>query len=181
MAHNNKIFNEGEEDPMEHEGLGSEHPLNDKMQPIFILLFFVALVADSLHLLPSDYSTVLFNAFSIPILVLPAALFILVGLVLVDRSHREVLFSSREEAQKYARFVDSGVYSKVRHPMYLGGLLILLGFLLVSASFLAFGVWALFFVFMNRMATYEEKDLIKILGEEYVSYQHRVPKWFPRL
>jgi len=29
------------------------------------------------------------------------------------------------------------------------------------------------------MATYEEKDLIRILGEEYTAYQKRVPKWFP--
>lgn len=166
---------------MEHAGLGSEHPLNDRVQPIFILLFFGALIVDSFHLFPSGYTTVLFNAVSYPILILPAAILLLVGLYLMDRSHRVVLYTSREEAQSQARFVDSGVYSRVRHPMYLGGLMILLGFLLLSASLIAFVVWMLFFIFMDRMAAYEEEDLIRILGEEYVSYQHRVPRWFPRL
>jgi protein-S-isoprenylcysteine O-methyltransferase Ste14 len=31
------------------------------------------------------------------------------------------------------------------------------------------------------MTTYEEKSLIQILGEEYIAYQKRVPKWFPKL
>jgi protein-S-isoprenylcysteine O-methyltransferase Ste14 len=31
------------------------------------------------------------------------------------------------------------------------------------------------------MAAYEEKDLVKILGEEYISYQNRVSRWFPKI
>jgi protein-S-isoprenylcysteine O-methyltransferase Ste14 len=31
------------------------------------------------------------------------------------------------------------------------------------------------------MATYEEKNLVKLLGEQYVSYQKRVSKWIPKL
>jgi protein-S-isoprenylcysteine O-methyltransferase Ste14 len=33
----------------------------------------------------------------------------------------------------------------------------------------------------DKMATYEEKDLIRILGKEYIAYQKRVPKWCPKL
>ena len=32
-----------------------------------------------------------------------------------------------------------------------------------------------------RAATYEARDLIRILGEECVTHQKRVPKWFPRI
>jgi protein-S-isoprenylcysteine O-methyltransferase Ste14 len=35
--------------------------------------------------------------------------------------------------------------------------------------------------FYDRMATYEERDLIRILGEQYLNYQKRVPKWFIRI
>jgi protein-S-isoprenylcysteine O-methyltransferase Ste14 len=31
------------------------------------------------------------------------------------------------------------------------------------------------------MATYEEKDQIQKLGEEYNAYQRRVPKWLSRI
>jgi len=42
-------------------------------------------------------------------------------------------------------------------------------------------VWIGFFVLYDKMVTYEEKDLIRILGEQYIAYQKRVPKWFPRI
>ncbi|TRZ53385.1 MAG: hypothetical protein D4S01_01460 [Dehalococcoidia bacterium] len=38
-----------------------------------------------------------------------------------------------------------------------------------------------FFLIYNKMATYEEKDLVRTLREEYVAYQRIVQKWFPRL
>jgi protein-S-isoprenylcysteine O-methyltransferase Ste14 len=38
-------------------------------------------------------------------------------------------------------------------------------------------VWVGLFVFFDRMATYEERDLIRILGEQYLNYQKQVPKW----
>jgi protein-S-isoprenylcysteine O-methyltransferase Ste14 len=48
-------------------------------------------------------------------------------------------------------------------------------------SLLSLGVLIVFLVFYDKMATYEEEDLIRVLGEEYVAYQKRVPKWCPRL
>jgi protein-S-isoprenylcysteine O-methyltransferase Ste14 len=55
-----------------------------------------------------------------------------------------------------------------------------LGFFLLSPSLLSFGVWLGFFILYDKMATYEENDLAQILGKEYIAYQKRVPKWFPR-
>jgi protein-S-isoprenylcysteine O-methyltransferase Ste14 len=59
----------------------------------------------------------------------------------------------------------------VRHPMYLGILLFCIAFLFVSVSLVSIGIWIVFFIFYYRMAAYEEKSLIKILGEAYVAYQ----------
>jgi protein-S-isoprenylcysteine O-methyltransferase Ste14 len=75
------------------------------------------------------------------------------------------------------KLVDSGVYSCVRHPMYLGTLLLCTGFFLAVPSPSALVVLIVFFVLYDKMATYEENDLIRILGREYVTYQQRVPKW----
>lgn len=157
-------------------GLGPEHPLNDRLQLIMITLFFAALIIDSLSLLLFGYSTVMFDVISFPILILPAAFLFFVGLYLISKSHSEVLV----ENPKNAKFIDSGVYSLVRHPMYLGGLLLLLGFLFICASLVALGVWIAFFIILNKMAEYEEKELVRIVGKKYVDYQNKVPKWLPK-
>jgi protein-S-isoprenylcysteine O-methyltransferase Ste14 len=75
------------------------------------------------------------------------------------------------------KFITSGVYAWVRHPMYLGSLLVLLVFFFATLSLLSLLVWVGLFVFCDRMATYEERDLYGILGEQYLNYQKQVPKW----
>jgi len=155
--------------------LGSEFPHCDQFQLIMIILFFVVWAIDSLSFFIFRYSTVLVGLISLPALLLPAILSLGFGLYLVAKSHKAVF----GEITDQPRLIDSGVYSWVRHPMYLGILLSCLGFFFISPSLLSFGVWLAFFILYDKMATYEEKDLIRILGEEYTAYQKRVPKWFP--
>ena len=157
--------------------LGSEFPHCDQIQLIMIILFFVVWGGDSLSFFIFRYSTVLVGLFSLPVLLLPAILSLGFGLYLIARSHKAVF----GEITDQPRLIDSGVYSWVRHPMYLGILLFCLGFFFISPSLVSFGVWLAFFILYNKMATYEEKDLIRILGKEYIAYQKRVSKWFPRI
>jgi len=157
--------------------LGSEFPRCDQIQLIMIVLFFVVWGGDSLSFLIFRSSTVLVGLFSLPALLLPAILSLGFGLYLVAKSHKAVFGETTDQPS----LIDSGVYSWVRHPMYLGILLLCLGFFFISPSLLSFGVWLAFFILYDRMATYEEKDLICILGEEYIAYQKRVAKWFPRI
>jgi protein-S-isoprenylcysteine O-methyltransferase Ste14 len=63
--------------------------------------------------------------------------------------------------------------------MYLGGLLFFLGLAIATLSLLSLAVWIAFFVFLDNMATYEEKDLTRMMGQQYVDYQIRVHKWIP--
>jgi len=158
-------------------GLGSEHPLCDRIQLIFIILFFVVWGIDSLSFFIFGYSTVILNAFSFPALPVGTVLFFCLSLYLVSKAHRAVF----EEDCDQPKLIDSGVYAFVRHPMYLGTLLFCLSFLFISVSLLSIVIWIIFFIFYDRMATYEEESLIQILGEEYLAYQKRVSKWLPRL
>lgn len=157
--------------------LGSEFPHCDQIQLIMIILFFAVWGIDSLSFFIFRYSTVLAGAYSLPVLLLPAALSLGFGSYLVAKSHKAVF----SEITGHPRLIDSGVYSWVRHPMYLGILLFCLGFFFLSSSLLSLGVWLVFFILYDRMTTYEERDLIRILGEEYTAYQRRVAKWVPRL
>jgi protein-S-isoprenylcysteine O-methyltransferase Ste14 len=156
-------------------GLGSEHPLCDRIQLLMLTIFLVVWSADlSFHLF-FGYSTILLDVLVFPPLLVGTLLSLCLSLYLVSKSHKAVL------EQDPPKFVDSGIYAWIRHPLYLGTLFFCLSFLFLSVSLVSIGVWVAFFIFFDRMATYEEKNLVKLLGEQYVSYQKRVSKWIPKL
>jgi protein-S-isoprenylcysteine O-methyltransferase Ste14 len=157
------------------QGLGSEHPLCDKVQLLMVIMFFVVWGIDFLDFFMFDYSTVIFQALTFPPLLIVTILSLILSSYLVSKSHKAVL----EQVQDPPQLVDSGVYAWVRHSMYLGTLLFCLAFIFISGSLVSIGIWIAFFVFYDRMATYEEKSLVEILGEPYIAYQKRVAKWLP--
>ena len=157
--------------------LGSEHPLCDSLQFAFLVLYFTILVIDGLGIFIFGISSIIVGFFSFPLLIVPALITWSLGVYLSFKSHEAVFGKPTEEV----KLNDSGVYSWTRHPMYLGILMFCLGFFLVLPSAFSLIVWFAFFVFYDKMATYEEKDLIRILGKEYISYCRRVPKWGLRL
>ena len=78
--------------------------------------------------------------------------------------------------------VVSGLYRYVRNPMYVGVLLIVIGY------FLWFGYWnlltyALFVLiaFHLFVTLYEEPNLKNKFGPAYEEYLRRVPRWIPRI
>lgn len=163
--------------PGDKAGLGSEHPNCDTVQLALIILFFFIWTIDVLSHLIFNFSTISIEISHFPLLIFPTILSLGIGIYLASKSH-EVIFG---ETGLQPYLVDSGVYSWVRHPMYLGILTFCLGFLFIMFSLLSLGIWISFFVFYDKMATYEEKDLIRKLGDQYVKYQSRVGKWFPKL
>jgi protein-S-isoprenylcysteine O-methyltransferase Ste14 len=154
--------------------LGAEYSLWDRIQIVLIGSFIVVMLLDNVSTLSLGYSSILERVAAYPILLLPAVFLIAIGACLVNESH-EAVFAKTEKPE----FHDSGVYSMVRHPMYLGGLMILLGFLFLKFSLIAFSIWIIYVGLCDWMASYEEKDLLRVLGKEYADYQSRVPKWLP--
>jgi protein-S-isoprenylcysteine O-methyltransferase Ste14 len=158
-------------------GLGSEHPFCDRIQLLMLMLFFVLWGIDSFSFFIFGYSTVIFQALTFPLLFAGTMLFLGLSFYLVSKSHKAVL----EQVHDPPQLVDSGVYAWVRHPMYLGTLFFCLAFIFISVSLVSIAIWIAFFIFFDRMATYEEKSLVGILGEAYIAYQRRVSKWLPRV
>jgi protein-S-isoprenylcysteine O-methyltransferase Ste14 len=77
-------------------------------------------------------------------------------------------------------FVAAGPYRFVRNPMYIGGLLALLGFGLImrSPSMALFApLWSLFA--HGFVVLYEEPVLRQKFGDTYRRYCERVPRWIP--
>ena len=78
------------------------------------------------------------------------------------------------------RLVTDGPYAHVRHPMYLGLLLVALGGILIYRT------WTFVFFLGNfpgvaNRARLEERALKEAFGDEWEKYKRRVPSWIPRL
>ncbi len=153
--------------------MGAEHPLNDRVQPAFLIVYLGVWALDSFVF---RFSTVFAGVVSVFIRLPLGILSFVVGVYLVAKAGPAV-FSRTGKPE----FVTTGVYARVRHPMYLGSLLVLLTLFFATLSLLSLVMWVGFFVFFDRMATYEERDLIRILGEQYLNYQKQVPKWLIRI
>lgn len=85
------------------------------------------------------------------------------------------------ETHRAEKIVTIGVYSIIRHPQYLGGLLAH-----VSISFLLSGWYSLLLTPLMIVLVYlisrkEEEELIREFGKEYEDYKKRVPMLIPRL
>lgn len=79
------------------------------------------------------------------------------------------------------RLVTSGPFGYVRNPLYLGAILMCIGLgtFFESPSILIFSI-VLFIYLHASLVLYEETNLEKRFGEEYVDYKRRVPRWVPR-
>lgn len=90
--------------------------------------------------------------------------------------------SSSLGAQLYSdhRLVTEGPYAYVRHPMYLGILIIGLGGLLIYRTW-TLGFVALTFLGLMFRARNEEQGLAAEFGERWEEYCRQVPAWIPHL
>jgi protein-S-isoprenylcysteine O-methyltransferase Ste14 len=74
--------------------------------------------------------------------------------------------------------VTSGIYHFSRNPMYLGMLLILIGWALYLANALAFLFLPTFILYMNRFQIEpEERALTALFGQEFLEYSSQVRRW----
>ena len=74
--------------------------------------------------------------------------------------------------------VVSGIYKYTRNPMYLGFLLVLLGWAIFLSNLAAFTLLPVFVVYMNRFQIGpEERALGSLFAGEYQAYHARVRRW----
>jgi protein-S-isoprenylcysteine O-methyltransferase Ste14 len=71
--------------------------------------------------------------------------------------------------------VDTGLYSIVRHPQYLAGLLIILALMLMTQHWLSVTAGVLAFVAFYIDILIVDPRLVEKFGEEYREYMNRVP------
>ena len=153
-----------------HAHLAGEKPGNHRNQMIMLVVFLIVWIADSFIL---RITTFLWSLTYFWVYAGAGALIIAIAVYFMNASHKH-LFDTHEEG-----LATSGVFGRVRHPMYLGTHLFYLGLAVVTFSLASIVVWMVAFVFYNDLANYEEMKLEEKFSEEFLQYKKNVRKWLP--
>jgi len=102
--------------------------------------------------------------------------FIFGGFVLISVAWR-VLYN----AQQANALASTGIYSYVRHPQYVGFILVMFGFLLQWPTLLTLAMFPVLVFMYARLARVEERESLATFGDAYRQYMADVPGFMPRL
>jgi protein-S-isoprenylcysteine O-methyltransferase Ste14 len=81
--------------------------------------------------------------------------------------------------EKSSAIVTRGIFRRSRNPMYLGLLLVLLGWAVFLRHLLPFAVLPMFVLYMNYFQIIpEERAMQASFGDAYSAYQDQVGRWF---
>ncbi len=154
--------------------LAGEHPLGDRYQEYVFIIFSLAVLIDH-YLLGWAANLRSFVPFGIR---LPIALFFISFGIFLSFSGIHTIFS---EYTEQPRMISTGLFSFVRHPVYLGALLVYIGLLAFLLSPLALLVFIAVFFLYDWLAQDEEARMLKLFGQQYEAYRQQTPKWLPCL
>ena len=92
-----------------------------------------------------------------------------------------IIFGWRKTFKAKGQLVTTGIYKHVRHPQYLGFLMLTLGINILWITLTTLILWPVLVFLYYRLAREEEKRLEEEFGEEYRRYKKSVPMLIPRL
>lgn len=110
------------------------------------------------------------------VLHLASNLLILGGFILVAKAWHVL-----HAAQARDDLATTGPYAVMRHPQYVGFVVILLGFLLQWPTLLTLLMFPVLVVMYVRLAHAEEKDVRRRFPVRYADYAAHVPAFFPHI
>jgi methanethiol S-methyltransferase len=98
------------------------------------------------------------------------------GFILLSASWR-VLYN----AQREHKLATTGPYAHVRHPQYVGFILIMLGFLLQWPTLPTIVMFPILVYMYARLAHREEREVTAEFGDAYVRYSKITPAFLPKI
>ena len=102
--------------------------------------------------------------------------FIVGGFLLISAAWR-VLY----HAQQNGKLAVTGPYAYVRHPQYVGFILVMFGFLLQWPTLLTLAMFPVLVWMYVHLAHEEEREAVATFGNAYRDYASTVPGFIPRL
>lgn len=142
--------------------------------PVFFQKLFVIVIVGPLFIAPVipqsrfDISNVL----SLPIGI---TLFILGWIIIIFAFFKIGITPS---LRKKSNLITSGIYSVIRHPIYSGTLISVLGWTVLFKSIISMIYFPLLCLLYIVATILEEKALIEEYGDEYLNYKQKVTKRF---
>lgn len=104
-----------------------------------------------------------------------STVFIVAGFLLLGSAWR-ILYA----AQREGRLATTGAYSYVRHPQYVGFIVIMVGFLLQWPTLLTLLMFPFLVAMYVHLARTEEREARRMFGRDYEAYEAATPAWIPR-
>ncbi len=101
-----------------------------------------------------------------------SSLLLLVGFILAREGWKKIYHSKGE-------LVTDGVYARIRHPQYLGLLIITVAFLIQWPTILTVLMWPVLVMMYYGLAKKEEQKLLESFGGAYQRYKSTVPMFQP--
>jgi protein-S-isoprenylcysteine O-methyltransferase Ste14 len=145
-----------------------EHPLGDRGQVVLFLLFMLVWVLDSFFF---RFSVIITGYIPLYVRLVWTAVIAAAGLILINAGHKVL------EKTDAPHLLTTGAFAHVRHPLYLGSMLLFAAVWGSTLSLAALIILVVIFIFYNHIAAYEEKKLEEKFGEAYIPYKKNVPRW----
>jgi protein-S-isoprenylcysteine O-methyltransferase Ste14 len=101
--------------------------------------------------------------------------FIFGGFLLIAAAWRRLY-----DAQRAGHLATTGPYASLRHPQYVGFVLIMFGFLMQWPTLPTLIMFPLLVTMYARLARREEREMRAAFGEEYARYVEVTPAFVPR-
>ena len=79
------------------------------------------------------------------------------------------------------KIIKTGIFAYVRNPMYLSALLLFTALTLLTMSLISVVPIIIALILYTKIVKFEENDLERKFGEQYLEYKKKVPRWLPRL
>ena len=84
------------------------------------------------------------------------------------------------QAQRARLLATAGIYARMRHPQYVGFVMIMLGFLLQWPTLITLVMFPILVVMYARLARREEADMEREFGDPWREYVRRTPRFVTR-
>lgn len=97
------------------------------------------------------------------------------GFIIIAKSWK-VLYTAQEKHV----LATEGPYAKIRHPQYVGFVLVMIGFLMEWPTLLTLLMFPILIAMYVHLAKVEEKEILQEFGEPYQQYLDRTPRFWPK-
>lgn len=111
---------------------------------------------------------------------IPSSISITLGIILIALNFVIKFLSQRKIGaipglKNKGNLVGGGIYGIVRHPLYMSNGLLAMGLAILFDAMYAFMFSVCYFLLFLPIIYYEERDLVRKYGEEYLKYKKKVP------